>query len=125
MVASNFIEYLDTIAKLEVIQTYKRQSFALLQIEPGDSVLDLGCGPGNDTLVLAEMAGTSGHVVGEDKRLDMIVEAQLRAQSATIVPEFLVGDAYCLSFDENYFDSCRTDRVLHSLEDPRQALAEM
>lgn len=125
MTADSFISYLDTIASLEVIQAYKRQSFALLQIRPGDAILDLGCGPGNDTLVLAGMAGSLGHVVGVDKSPDMVAEARKRAYGMGARPEYLVGDAYRLSFEDGHFDSCRTDRVLHSLEHPRQALSEM
>ena len=40
--------------------------FSLGRIEPGTTVLDLGCGAGTDLLVAAQMAGPTGTVVGID-----------------------------------------------------------
>src|SRR5436853_238038 len=92
----NLIAYLDAVRELEVVQAYKQRSLTLLQIKKGDFILDLGCGPGTDTLLLADMAGNTGRVVGLDKRPEMIAEARLRARAADGRLEYLVGDAYHL-----------------------------
>jgi SAM-dependent methyltransferase len=55
---------------------------ALAQIEPGDTVLDLGSGAGLDLLVAAEKVGPSGQVIGVDMTQDMIDTANRNAVQA-------------------------------------------
>ncbi|MFI7107564.1 hypothetical protein ACIBK9_14720 [Nonomuraea sp. NPDC050227] len=40
------IAYLDHVASTDVGRGYKRQILDLLDLRPGQTVLDLGCGPG-------------------------------------------------------------------------------
>jgi arsenite methyltransferase len=54
--------------------------FALGDLEPGQTVLDLGCGAGTDLLVAAQMVGPQGHVIGVDMTASMLDRAR---QSAT------------------------------------------
>ena len=46
--------------------------FSLGRIEPGQTVLDLGCGAGTDLLITAQMVGPSGHVIGVDMTATML-----------------------------------------------------
>ena len=46
--------------------------FALGRIEPGSTVLDLGCGAGTDLLVAAQMVGPDGRVIGVDMTSSML-----------------------------------------------------
>lgn len=50
--------------------------FSLGDIQPGESVLDLGCGGGLDLFVAATLAGGSGRVSGIDLTVDMVRRAQ-------------------------------------------------
>src|SRR6266576_1283163 len=49
-------------------------------VEPGQTVLDLGCGAGTDLLIAAQMVGPHGRVIGIDMTESMLVRAR---QSAT------------------------------------------
>ena len=51
-------------------------------IERGMRVLDLGCGSGDTSLLIAKMVGASGLVVGVDKSAEAIDEADKRATIA-------------------------------------------
>jgi ubiquinone/menaquinone biosynthesis C-methylase UbiE len=51
-------------------------------IERGMRVIDLGCGSGDASLVIAEMVGPSGLVVGVDESAKAIDEAERRATVA-------------------------------------------
>ena len=46
--------------------------WALGRIEPGEVVVDLGCGAGTDLLIAAQMVGPRGHVIGVDMTPSML-----------------------------------------------------
>jgi len=50
------------------------------RIEPGEVVLDLGCGAGTDLLIAAQMTGVSGRVIGVDMTGSMLARAQESAR---------------------------------------------
>ena len=50
------------------------------RIEPGQVVLDLGCGAGTDLLIAAQMTGPGGHVVGIDMTPAMLDRARASAE---------------------------------------------
>jgi arsenite methyltransferase len=49
------------------------------RIEPGATVLDLGCGAGTDLLIAAEMTGPTGRVIGVDMTASMLDRARASA----------------------------------------------
>ena len=53
--------------------------FSLGRIEPGQVVLDLGCGAGTDLLVAAQMVGPEGHAIGVDMTPAMLERARQSA----------------------------------------------
>jgi ubiquinone/menaquinone biosynthesis C-methylase UbiE len=119
------VHMMDTIRANEVIQTLKRQTFTLLDIQEGHCLLDVGCGPGDDVQALAAMVGASGKVVGIDNSETMIAEARKRAQGQNLPVEYRVGDAYHLDFANNTFDGCRSERVFQHVDNPHQVFREM
>ncbi|MGO4428012.1 helix-turn-helix transcriptional regulator, partial [Streptomyces sp. MCAF7] len=56
------IGYLDRLAGTDVGRSYKRLVLDALDIRPGQTVLDMGCGPGTDLAALAEAVTPSGAV---------------------------------------------------------------
>jgi ubiquinone/menaquinone biosynthesis C-methylase UbiE len=113
--------YLETVTRL--LAVFKRKSIDMLRLSNGASVLDVGCGLGHDAEAI--LAETGGRVVGIDASQELIAKAINRTQGLTHRPEFSVGDALALEFDDNLFDVCRIDRVLQHLKAPAQAVAEM
>lgn len=116
--------YLDAATKVDVIEAMKRTSHDLLDVEPGDSVLDVGCGTGEDALAIAHRVGSDGRVVGVDASEEMVATARDRGEDETRV-SFRVADAESLPFDDDAFDVARTDRVLQHLERPESAVSEL
>lgn len=123
--AASYVRHLDWMTAKEQVQTTKRRTFAVLELAEGNAVLDVGCGTGDDARALAEAVGRGGRVVGVDKSLEMIEDARHRAAGLDLPVEYRVGDAYALPFPDASFDGGRMDRVLHHLDEPRRAVAEL
>ena len=75
-------DYLRLLA--ELVQRHKQRTYALMHIELGHRILDVGCGPGTDTVPLAQAVGPSGQVVGIDYDEEMVAKADRRAEQAGV-----------------------------------------
>ena len=118
-------EYLRVMGNL--LNHIKQRSYTFMHTQSGHKVLDLGCGPGTDTIPLAPLVGANGQVIGGDYDEAMIAEAEQRAEQACVntwVKHNRV-DAMSLPFENDYFDSCRSERLFQHLINPAQALSEM
>jgi ubiquinone/menaquinone biosynthesis C-methylase UbiE len=117
--------FMDIVATCRGIDTGRRLVAEQLGLGPGSSLLDLGCGTGEQTRALATRVAPGGRAVGVDLSQSMIGEARRRAGGAGVAVEFEVGDAQALPFADGTFDACRSERMLTHVPDPRAALAEM
>lgn len=111
----------------ELAREDKRASYAAMRLAPGMRVLDAGCGPGHDTIPLAELVGQEGSVAGVDSDAAMVAEAERRAAEAGVAGRVrhVVADAAELPFAPESFEAARAERLFQHLPDPRAALAEM
>jgi len=119
------VSHQDRVNAQAAIQAYKQQAFALLELRPGDHVLDVGCGAGDDVRVLAHIVGPTGKATGIDISETMVAQAKARAEGLDAPVEFQVGDINRLDFPDGAFAAARADRVLHHLDDPGRALSEL
>ena len=60
----------------------REQAIAGLQLQPGQHVLDVGCGTGLSLALLRQGVGASGRVVGIDHSPDMLEQARARVAQA-------------------------------------------
>jgi len=120
-----YVDYLETAISQTEVNRYKKKSYQLLQISSGSSVLDIGCGTGDDVLALAELVGPKGKVIGLDNNKSMIEKANQRSKQKQLSAQFRVGDIQRLDLADNTFDGCRADRLFMHLRDRQQALSEM
>jgi ubiquinone/menaquinone biosynthesis C-methylase UbiE len=64
--AKPYADCLTLLDSLPYFREYKQRSYALLALEPGLSVLEVGCGLGDDARRMAEKIAPDGWIVGMD-----------------------------------------------------------
>lgn len=103
-----------------------RLAAELLELGPGDGVLDIACGPGNFTRRFGEVVGSSGLAIGIDTSATMLARAARDTPAAARGSVgFVRGDATRLPFRDESFDGVCCFLALHLFADPFAALTEM
>jgi arsenite methyltransferase len=100
--------------------------FSLGRLEPGERVLDLGCGAGTDSLVAALQVGPEGTVTGIDMTPEMLAKA--RDSAAELGLEnvtFVEGEAEVLPFRDGSFDVVISNGVIDLIPDKDVVFSEV
>ena len=96
--------------------------YLLPHLRAGQSLLDVGCGPGTITTDLAQLVAP-GEVVGLDASSDVIAQARAHADGLGLTNvEFVVGDLFAPDFESERFDVVHLHQVLQHVGDPESAL---
>jgi len=97
-----------------------------LALKPGETVLDLGSGAGNDAFVARAAVGDSGHVIGVDFTEAMIEKARLNAENLGYKNvEFRQGDIEHLPVGPARIDVVTSNCVLNLVPDKTRAFSEI
>ena len=95
-----------------------------MEVRSGDRVLDLGCGSGWATRLLARLAGDSGSVVGLDISDEMVRQARDASNDFKNV-QFMQGSAEGIPLEENSFDKLLSVESFYYYADQDRALDEV
>lgn len=96
------------------------------KIKPGDTVVDLGSGAGNDCFVARAIAGEKGKVIGIDMTEAMIEKARENAARLGFKNvEFRLGDIEDMPIGGNRADVVVSNCVLNLVPDKQQAFREI
>lgn len=95
-------------------------------IQKGNTVVDLGCGAGNDIFVARPLAGEDGKLIGVDFTDEMLEKANKNKEklSADNV-EFKKGEIENLPLDPNVADVVISNCVLNLVPDKEKAFSEI
>ncbi len=95
-------------------------------IQPGETVLDLGSGAGNDAFVARRLVGETGRVIGVDFTGEMVKKARDNARRLGYDNvEFKLGDIENLPLDAESVDLIVSNCVLNLVPDKPRVFAEM
>jgi ubiquinone/menaquinone biosynthesis C-methylase UbiE len=123
--AVDWIAYLDDVARVDFMRDVKRQVTDMLELHPGDIVLDAGCGTGDDARTMASLVSPEGHVTGVDDDEAILEEARRRAEGANLSLTFTHGDVHRLDYADGTFTRCRSERMFQHVADPSAVMREL
>ncbi len=120
--SARFADYLDAVTAM--LRVHKLALLEALQLGEGDSAIDVGCGVGDDIVLLAERVGSGGHAVGVDLSANLLAKA--RSRTAGIAgATFIRVDAHALPFGDDSFGGARVERTLQHVADPAGVVREI
>jgi SAM-dependent methyltransferase len=96
---------------------------ALAQLQPGETVLDLGSGPGRDVIAAARAVGKTGRSIGVDFTPEMLERARLATSGLDNV-SIIDGDLERLPLPCGAIDVVISNCVINLVPDKRRALVE-
>lgn len=97
----------------------------LAQIRPGDTVVDLGSGAGNDAFIALSETGPTGKVIGVDFTKDMIDRARRNAQTLGYGNvSFVLGDLEDIPLEDGSADVVVSNCVFNLVPNKRAAINE-
>jgi 2-polyprenyl-3-methyl-5-hydroxy-6-metoxy-1,4-benzoquinol methylase len=99
--------------------------FSLGYIEPGATVLDLGCGAGTDLLVAAQMVGAEGKVIGMDMTRAMLERARASAAELGVTVELHQGLIESVPVGDESIDVVISNGVIDLVPDKEAVFGEI
>jgi ubiquinone/menaquinone biosynthesis C-methylase UbiE len=96
-------------------QKFRGKALDLAELQPGESVLDVGCGTGTLAIAAKRRVGREGSVCGIDASPEMIARAEKKARKGGMEVQFKKMLAEALSFSDAQFDVVLSTVMLHHL----------
>jgi len=97
-----------------------------LELQPGETVVDLGSGAGIDALIAARAVGPEGHVIGIDMTPEMLDKARTNAVTAGFNNvDFREGRLEALPVDDGTIDAITSNCVINLVPDKSKVFAEI
>lgn len=104
---------------------YGRVALAAAAAQPGEAVLDIGCGAGATSFELARAVGANGSVIGVDISAPLLGRARERAAALGLPVEFREADASRPTFAPHSFDLLFSRFGVMFFDDPAAAFAQL
>ena len=119
--------FIDTFVFRGQVRELRQRTATLARMQPGDAVLDVGCGTGTLAMEVARRVGRAGRVAGVDPGTEQIARARRSAARRHLPIEFQIGVIEQLPFPDSTFDVVLSTLMMHHLPAPlkRQGLAEI
>ena len=114
---------LESLYMTRDIVSQRNATLKELNLSEGESVLDVGSGPGFLAESVADAVGTSGRVVGVDISDDLVARSQRRNNRSWLT--FYTGDATALDEPDTAYDAVVCTQVAEYIPDVDAVLSEV
>lgn len=96
-----------------------------LRLRPQSRVLEIGCGTGRDSVLIAQRLGPEGRLFLQDLSPALLAQAVERLAGVAVPTSFAVANGYYLPFPDDYFDAAFHFGGLNTFGDIRRCFAEL
>jgi SAM-dependent methyltransferase len=112
--------------QLAVLRSHSTALLDRVGLQPGDSAVDLGCGPAGILDLLSARVGPTGHVTGVDQDHAHAAAARIFAREQALANvQILQADARRTGLPGGTFDLVHARLVLVNVNRPAEVVAEM
>lgn len=121
------IWFTDTFMFRSQVRKLRRKTISVAKLQPGEQVLDVGCGTGTLAIKVARRVGRAGRVAGVDPGTLQIARARSKAARRHMSIDFQIGVIERLPFADRTFDVVFSTLMMHHLPASlkHQGLAEI
>ena len=121
------IWFIDTFVFRSQVRDMRQKTATLAHIQPGEQVLDVGCGTGTLAIEVAQLVGSAGYVVGIDPGKEQIARARAKAARRHMPIEFHIGVIEQIPLPDQSLNVVLSTLMMHHLPTPLklQGLAEI
>jgi ubiquinone/menaquinone biosynthesis C-methylase UbiE len=107
--------FIDTFVFGGQLRELRLRTANLARIQPGEKVLDVGCGTGTLAMEVARRVGATGRVTGIDPSPQQIARARSKAARRHVPIEFQIGVIEQQAFPDQTFDVVLSTLMMHHL----------
>lgn len=119
-------DFMNSLLSFRRHKAWRTFTMKKMNVQLGESALDVCCGTADWTVSLAEHVGKSGQVIGLDFSENMLKIAEKKKKQKGLEHiELVHGDAMDLPYADNTFDYATIGFALRNVPDIRQVLSEM
>lgn len=106
---------------------WRNYTMKRMNIQPGQTAIDVACGTGDWTIALADAVGKDGRVVGLDFSQNMLDVGAYKVAQRGVggIVQLVNGDAMKLPYEDNSFDFATIGFALRNVPDIQTVLKEM
>jgi demethylmenaquinone methyltransferase/2-methoxy-6-polyprenyl-1,4-benzoquinol methylase len=120
-------DFMNTLLSFGIHLLWKRDAVRMLDLKPGDFVLDVCGGTADLSILAARRVAPTGTVVLYDMNWNMMQEGRPKVQRASVhrSVRYVQGDAESLSFEEGTFDAAMAGFGIRNLTHPEAGIGEI